>query len=114
MLDLGCGTGRDAYALAQLVGSSGEVVGVDMTAEQLAIAREHQGFHATAFGYDNLRFLDGYIERLEELELEPESFDVVVSNCVVTMAALWDDHYNPNGSCRACRPAAGAHNDDAT
>ena len=38
VLDLGCGSGRDAYALAQLVGPTGEVVGVDMTDGQLAIA----------------------------------------------------------------------------
>ena len=38
VLDLGSGTGRDVYALAQLVGASGEVIGVDMTDEQLAVA----------------------------------------------------------------------------
>ena len=38
VLDLGCGSGRDVYLLAQLVGASGEVVGVDMTAPQLAVA----------------------------------------------------------------------------
>ena len=46
ILDLGSGSGRDVYLLAQLVGERGEVVGVDMTPEQLAVAREHQAFHA--------------------------------------------------------------------
>lgn len=41
VLDLGCGSGRDVYALAQLVGPTGRVVGVDMTEEQLAVARRH-------------------------------------------------------------------------
>ena len=86
VLDLGCGSGRDVYALAQLVGPTGEVVGVDMTDEQLAIAEKHKAFHADAFGYDNVRFLHGYIERLDELDLEPGSFDVIVSNCVVNLS----------------------------
>jgi SAM-dependent methyltransferase len=49
VLDLGSGAGRDGYLLSQLVGPGGAVVGVDMTAEQLAVAREHQAFHAEAF-----------------------------------------------------------------
>jgi len=62
------------------------VVGVDMTAEQLAVAREHQAFHAEQFGFANVRFLEGQIERLEELDLEPGSFDVIVSNCVLNLS----------------------------
>lgn len=86
ILDLGSGSGRDVYALAQLVGPTGEVVGVDMTDEQLAIAEDHRQFHVEAFGYDNVRFLKGYIEKLDELGLEPESFDVIVSNCVINLS----------------------------
>ena len=86
ILDLGCGTGRDVYALAQLVGPSGSVVGVDMTAEQLAVAREHLDFHAEQFGYANVSFLEGTIEALEALPLEPGSFDVIVSNCVLNLS----------------------------
>ncbi|MDP2367473.1 methyltransferase domain-containing protein [Rhodoferax sp.] len=86
VLDLGCGSGRDVYALAQLVGPTGEVVGVDMTDEQLAIAEKHRAFHAEAFGYGNVRFVQGYIERLDELGLEAGSFDVIVSNCVVNLS----------------------------
>lgn len=86
ILDLGCGSGRDAYALAQLAGPRGSVTGVDMTAEQLAIADGHRHWHAEQFGYDNVRFLNGYIERLDELDLAPASFDVIVSNCVVNLS----------------------------
>ncbi|PCI33066.1 MAG: methyltransferase type 11 [Alphaproteobacteria bacterium] len=86
VLDLGSGSGRDVYALAQLVGPTGSVVGVDMTDEQLAVAEETRGFHIEAFGYDNVRFLKGYIEKLDELDLEPESFDVIVSNCVINLS----------------------------
>ncbi|PCI46275.1 MAG: methyltransferase type 11 [Alphaproteobacteria bacterium] len=86
VLDLGSGSGRDVYALAQLVGPTGEVVGVDMTDEQLAVAEDHRQFHVEAFGFDNVRFLKGYIEKLDELDLEPESFDVIVSNCVINLS----------------------------
>ncbi|NHN37241.1 methyltransferase domain-containing protein [Pseudomaricurvus alcaniphilus] len=86
VLDLGCGSGRDVYALAQLVGASGEVVGVDMTDEQLAVARQHQAWHEDKFGFANVRLLKGYIEKLDELDLEPGSFDVIVSNCVVNLS----------------------------
>lgn len=86
ILDLGCGSGRDVYALAQLVGAEGEVVGVDMTDEQLAVAQQHQSWHAATHGYDNARFLKGFIEKLDELDLEPGSFDVIVSNCVVNLS----------------------------
>jgi arsenite methyltransferase len=86
VLDLGCGSGRDVYALAQLVGPTGSVVGVDMTDEQLAIAEKYRAHHAGLFGYDNVKFLHGYIERLEDLNLEPASFDVIVSNCVVNLS----------------------------
>ena len=88
VLDLGAGSGRDAYMLAQLVGETGEVVGVDMTDEQLAVARRHLEWHAQKFGYakPNTRFLHGYIERLDELGLEPGSFDVIVSNCVINLS----------------------------
>lgn len=88
VLDLGCGSGRDVYALAQLAGRAGEVVGVDMTPEQLEVARAHVGWHMQRFGYPkaNVRFLMGYIERLGTLGLEPGSFDVIVSNCVVNLS----------------------------
>ena len=86
VLDLGCGSGRDVYALAQLVGPTGSVVGVDMTDEQLAIAEKYRAHHAGVFGYDNIKFLQGYIERLEDLDLKPGSFDVIVSNCVVNLS----------------------------
>jgi SAM-dependent methyltransferase len=86
VLDLGCGSGRDVYLLAQLVGPAGSVVGVDMTPGQLAVARRHQAHHAERFGYANVTFLEGAIERLEALPLEPGSFDLVISNCVVNLS----------------------------
>lgn len=88
ILDLGCGAGRDVYALSQMVGENGKVVGVDMTPAQLEVAERHKGYHAEKFGHSrsNVEFHHGYIEKLDELDLEPGSFDVIVSNCVVNLA----------------------------
>jgi arsenite methyltransferase len=88
ILDLGCGAGRDVYALSAMVGETGRVVGVDMTPAQLDVAKAHQDFHAKAFGHSasNVEFHHGFIEKLDELDLEPASFDIIVSNCVVNLA----------------------------
>lgn len=88
VLDLGCGSGRDCYVLAQLVGAGGSVVGVDMTGEQLEVARRHRDWHMDRYGYTtpNVEFHQAYIEQLETLALEPGSFDLIVSNCVINLA----------------------------
>lgn len=87
VLDLGCGAGRDVYILSKLVGERGEVVGVDFTDEQIASARRHQEWHREKFGHarPNTQFLQGDIQDLPALGLKPNSFDVVVSNCVVNL-----------------------------
>jgi SAM-dependent methyltransferase len=87
VLDLGCGAGRDLYCLSALVGERGGVTGVDMTPEQLDVARRHRQFHADAFGHarSNVRLIEGEIERLDELDLAEGSFDVLVSNCVINL-----------------------------
>lgn len=92
VVDLGCGTGRDVYVLAQLVGASGHVHGVDMTEEQLSVARETEGWHARKFGFSrsNTSFRQGYIEDLKTAGIEDSSVDVVVSNCVVNLSARKD------------------------
>src|SRR3990167_2208767 len=84
VLDLGSGSGRDCYVLSQLVGQNGFVVGVDMTREQLNVADKYVEYHREKFGYPraNVKFLEGYIEDLESLGLEANSFDLVISNCV--------------------------------
>jgi SAM-dependent methyltransferase len=87
LLDLGSGSGQDCYVLAQLVGPTGQVVGVDGTPEQLDVAKAHLDWHRDRFGYDrsNVRFIEGDLARLGELDLEPGSFDVIVSNCVINL-----------------------------
>ncbi|MEN8180781.1 MAG: methyltransferase domain-containing protein [Pseudomonadota bacterium] len=88
ILDLGSGSGRDCYALAQMVGEQGYVLGVDMTDEQLDVAKRHVDWHREKFGYaqSNVEFRKGYIERLDELGLQDESFDIIVSNCVINLS----------------------------
>lgn len=109
ILDLGCGTGRDVFLLARLVGPAGEVVGVDMTDEQLDFARRHESWHAERYGYrtPNTRFLKGYIEELEALDLAPESFDVVVSNCVINLST--DKPAVFRGVARLLKPGGAMH-----
>ncbi len=88
ILDLGSGSGRDAYALAALAGEQGYVVGVDMTDEQLAVARRHIKYHRERFGFrePNVEFRKGFIERLDELGFADQSFDIIVSNCVINLS----------------------------
>ncbi|MBF0286495.1 MAG: methyltransferase domain-containing protein [SAR324 cluster bacterium] len=88
VLDLGCGAGRDCYILSKLVGESGYVVGVDMTPEQLATAEKHIEYHTQKYGYSspNVEFKLGYIEHLDELNLEDNRFDIIVSNCVINLS----------------------------
>ena len=88
ILDLGSGSGRDCYIASKLVGEAGYVVGVDMTDEQLDVANKYVDYHTEKFGYQkpNVTFLKGNIEALDELNLEPNSFDLIISNCVINLA----------------------------
>lgn len=88
VLDLGCGSGRDVYLASRLVGERGRVIGVDMTPEQLAVARRHQDWHARryAHAHSNVEFRDGMIEDLAGAGIADGSIDVVVSNCVLNLS----------------------------
>jgi len=88
VLDLGSGSGRDCYLLSHLVGEQGRVIGVDMTAEQLEVARKYVDWHTSRYGYKepNIEFKQGYIEDLAGAGLESGSVDVVVSNCVINLS----------------------------
>jgi ubiquinone/menaquinone biosynthesis C-methylase UbiE len=80
VLDLGSGSGTDAFAAAALVGPSGRVVGVDFTVEQLAKARRI----AAESGASTVEFRDGHIE---DLPVEDGSFDCVISNGVINLSS---------------------------
>jgi arsenite methyltransferase len=80
VLDLGSGGGIDVLLSAKRVGPTGRAFGVDMTDEMLALARRN----AAEAGATNVEFLKGQIE---SLPLPADSIDVVISNCVVNLAA---------------------------
>jgi SAM-dependent methyltransferase len=80
VLDLGSGGGIDVLLSARRVGPSGRVFGLDMTDEMLSLARRN----ATEAGAINVEFLKGEIEAVP---LPADSIDVVISNCVVNLAA---------------------------
>jgi arsenite methyltransferase len=80
VLDLGSGGGIDVLLSATRVGPSGRAFGLDMTDEMLALARRN----ASEAQATNVEFLKGYIEAIP---LPSDSIDVVISNCVVNLAA---------------------------
>ncbi|MCL2366153.1 MAG: methyltransferase domain-containing protein [Oscillospiraceae bacterium] len=88
VLDLGCGTGRDVYIASKLVGESGCAIGVDMTTEQIEVAKKYQDIQRERFGFktSNVKLYQGYIEDLKTLGIEDNSVDVVISNCVINLS----------------------------
>jgi len=80
VLDLGSGAGADVLISARRVAPSGRAIGLDMTDEMLDLARAN----AAEAGVANVEFLKGY---LEDVPLEDASVDVVISNCVINLAA---------------------------
>ncbi|NXW20458.1 AS3MT methyltransferase, partial [Circaetus pectoralis] len=112
ILDLGSGSGRDCYLLSQLVGEQGHITGIDMTqgqvqhgagaspcpasilppsfpsSSQVEVAKKHVAYHMDKFGYrkPNVEFLQGYMEKLRDAGLADDSYDIVISNCVINLA----------------------------
>ncbi|RME65795.1 MAG: DUF3641 domain-containing protein, partial [Nitrospirae bacterium] len=88
VVDLGCGTGRDCFVASKLVGPEGRVIGIDMTEEQLEVARRNLNRQMERFGYrrPNVEFRQGLIEDLRTPGIEDSSVDVVISNCVINLS----------------------------
>ncbi len=80
VLDLGSGGGIDVLLSARRVGPTGTAYGVDFTAEMLELARRN----AAEAGATNVEFLEG---RIDAVPLPDDSVDVIISNCVVNLAA---------------------------
>jgi SAM-dependent methyltransferase len=80
VLDLGSGGGIDVLLSAKRVGATGRAIGLDMTDEMLALAQHN----AAEAGVTNVEFLKGHIEAIP---LPADSIDVVISNCVINLAA---------------------------
>ncbi len=79
VLDLGSGAGFDAFIAVKKVGSSGKVIGIDFTDEMIKKSRDL----AAKYDYKNVEFRLGDIENLP---FGNESFDVIISNCVINLA----------------------------
>jgi len=79
VLDLGSGGGLDCFLAAKKVSESGHVIGVDMTPEMLEKARAS----AKRMGVSNVEFRQGF---LEDLPVDSNSIDVVISNCVINLS----------------------------
>ena len=80
VLDLGSGGGIDVLLSARRVGPTGKAYGLDMTDEMLSLARANQA----RAGVTNVEFLKGDIEKIP---LPDNSVDVIISNCVINLAA---------------------------
>jgi arsenite methyltransferase len=80
VLDLGSGAGADVLISAGRVGPTGRAIGLDMTDEMLALARDN----AAQAGAANVEFVKGHIE---DIPLPDASVDVVISNCVINLSA---------------------------
>jgi ubiquinone/menaquinone biosynthesis C-methylase UbiE len=80
VLDLGSGGGIDVLLSARRVGPTGKAIGLDMTDDMLALARENQ----RQAGVTNVEFLRGEIENIP---LPENSADVIISNCVINLSA---------------------------
>lgn len=83
VLDLGSGGGFDVFIAGKKVGSAGRVIGVDMTAEMLAKARQNIETYKQSTGLDNVEFRLGEIEHLP---IADRSIDVIISNCVINLS----------------------------
>ena len=79
VLDLGSGAGLDCFFAAKKVGETGKVIGVDMTPEMIERAKSS----ANRLNIQNVEFRQGY---LEDLPVESNTVDVIISNCVINLS----------------------------
>jgi len=95
VVDLGSGAGMDAFLAAHQVGPAGHVIGIDMTEAMIEKARAN----ARRANVTNVEFRKGHIE---ELPIEDESVDAIISNCVINLSPEKDRVYRE--AYRVLRP----------
>ncbi len=83
VIDLGSGSGVECFLAAKEVGPTGKVIGVDMTDDMLALAETSKREVANELGFDAVEFRKGF---LEDIPVDDESADVVISNCVINLS----------------------------
>jgi arsenite methyltransferase len=82
VVDLGCGGGLDVFLAAEKVGPSGKAIGIDMTSEMLALARQNAAKGIKGQPITNVEFHQATIDKLP---LKDASIDCVISNCVINL-----------------------------
>jgi len=82
VLDLGSGAGKICYIASQVVGPKGKVIGIDFNRAMLALAHKYKEEAAARIGWSNVEFRRG---RIQDLKVDDESVDVIVSNCVLNL-----------------------------
>lgn len=83
VLDLGSGGGFDCFIAGPKVGSTGRVIGVDMTPDMISKARKNTASYASQTGLNNVEFR---LAEIEHLPVADSSVDVVISNCVLNLS----------------------------
>ncbi len=83
VVDLGSGGGIDCFIAARKTGSSGRIIGIDMTDNMLQVAERNRQPVAVSLGYDVVEFRKGF---LEEIPVESKLVDLVTSNCVINLS----------------------------
>jgi SAM-dependent methyltransferase len=83
VVDLGCGGGLDVFLAAAKVGPTGKAIGIDMTPEMLALARQNAAKGNSGQGFPNVELHQATIDKLP---LPDASVDCVISNCVINLA----------------------------
>ena len=101
VLDLGSGSGKICYIASQVVGRNGKVIGIDMTAEMLDLARRHQPEFAQKMGYDNIDFRRGHIQ---DLKTDLDLMDELLKENPVKSAEDYSRLNEQLDSCRSERP----------
>lgn len=88
VLDLGSGAGKNCYIIAQKVGASGQVIGVDFNDEMLNLSRHYQQEIADKIGYYNTKFLKG---KIQDLTLDLTQVEAWLKNQPITSLEQWKD-----------------------
>ncbi|MEQ8517993.1 MAG: arsenite methyltransferase [Cytophagales bacterium] len=87
VVDLGSGAGFDSFLVSKIVGESGKVIGVDLSEDMLSLARRN----SINGNYNNVEFIKGDIE---DLPIDDNIADHIISNCVINLSLKKGDVYN--------------------